>query len=600
LSYYGGNGVYISQTEVQKEKATFTVDCYVDRGNRETGIDVSISLYDADNNLVLFDRQSVKDSLTGPVHFVCTVDNPHLWNGRKDPYLYTVIAEVSVGKHVVDIRKIPTGFRFFHVDDKAFYLNGELVRLNGVSRHQDRWIIGNALTKEMHEEDMAFIKELGANSIRLAHYQHNQYFYDLCDKEGMIVWAEIPYITRPSKTDYTGSNPKSQLQELIVQNYNHSSIVMWGVQNEVTAVGKKDNVENIVTQLHEQAKKLDPYRLTTQAQVAMHSIKDSMNEITDVVGFNLYFGWYSGVVEDFAGWLDNYRKANPNRPLCLSEYGVEGIVKYHTDTPTIKDYTEEYHALWHEKAYGILSNTDFVWGTYVWNMFTFAADFRDEGGVKGLNNKGLVNFDRTIRKDAFFYYKAKWNTEPMVHITSKRFHERHHKTITLKAYSNQDDVTFYLNGEVVEHVVKDDVIFTATVTLQEGLNTVKACSHGLCDETTFVTVEKANDSYHVPHADKDKGVFTINADNWIDAEVVSEDELIVDKAFYSVFDPIGDLLKHAETERIFERYFSEFRKHPMFEMASSMSLKMIHDFDRKSMPMALLVRVNKELQKYGK
>ncbi|QMS85076.1 glycoside hydrolase family 2 protein [Candidatus Xianfuyuplasma coldseepsis] len=600
LTHKGAPGVYVSQTDISYKQANFTIDTYMNNDLEDTDVSLSIQVLDANDSVVLSQEEVIH--LSNHVHTSSRLqlNNPHLWNGVKDPYLYTIVVTLIANNTIVDERRIPTGFRFFHMDENAFYLNGELLRLNGVSRHQDRKDVGNALTKAMHEEDMAFIKEIGANSIRLAHYQQAQYFYDLCDTEGMIIWAEIPYITRPSKEDHTGSNPMSQMEELVKQNYNHSSIVMWGVQNEITAVGKRDNVEEIVTNLHNLTKSLDPYRLTTQAQVSMHPALDSMNTITDVVAFNHYFGWYSGVVEDFKGWLADYREKNPTRPLGLSEYGVEGIIKYHSDTPQVKDYTEEYHALWHEKAYDILSNTPYIWGTYVWNMFTFAADFRDEGGVQGLNNKGLVNFDRTIRKDAFFYYKAKWSKEPMVHLNSKRFVERHNKDITLKAYSNLDEITFFLNGQKVPTTDHYDVIYTANVTLQEGENTVTVCAGELCDETVFITVDEPNPSYSVPEADQGKGVLNLNVDNWFDDQLDNDEILQIDPMYYNVNMTIQELLDNPDTEQIFDTYFSEFRKHPMFEMAAGMSLMMIHEFDKNSMPLALLIQVNKALQQYKK
>jgi beta-galactosidase len=600
ISHKGAPGVYVSQTDISREKAVFRVDAYVKNYLDDTRVEVVVSILDHERTCLIEKTKTVTASNTTLVSCEFSLANPHLWNGRKDPYLYTVQVELRKSGDVIDERLIPTGFRFFRVDENAFYLNGELLRLNGVSRHQDRLQVGNALTNEMHEEDMELIKEVGANSIRLAHYQQTQYFYDLCDKEGMIIWAEIPYITRPSKTDHEGTNPMSQMEELIKQNYNHSSIVMWGVQNEITAVGKRDNVEEIVTKLNQLSKELDPYRLTTQAQVAMHPVDDSMNSITDVLGYNEYFGWYAGNVEDFGPWLAQYREANPTRPLCLSEYGVEGIVKYHTDDPKVKDYTEEYHAYWHEQAYDILSNTDFVWGTYVWNMFTFAADFRDEGGVKGLNNKGLVNFDRTIKKDAFYYYKAKWNEEPMVHLTSKRFVERHNKDITVKAYSNQESVVFYLNGNAVENVSKYDVIFTANVTLQDGENTVKVCAGELCDEATFRTVDEPNPTYHVPESEQNKSVLGVAADNWIDTELQEGDALDINPDYYNVKDTVELLLENDNTKAIFVKYFKSFMDHAMFDMLKGMSLHMVHEFDKNAMPLGLLIKVNKELQQHKK
>ncbi len=601
LDHFGSTGVYVSQTNITKEKAEFKVDTYLKNYTDDVEVIVKVNIKNNNNKSLLSQSKSILLSKNNHIEFEFALENPHLWNGKIDPYLHTVNVDLIINDVIIDSRNINTGFRSFTVDDTFVYLNGQKIKLNGVSRHQDRWGVGNALTNKMHDEDMEFIKEIGANSIRLAHYQQAQYFYDLCDKEGMIVWAEIPYISISSKTDKKGTNALSQMEELIKQNYNHSSIVMWGVQNEITIQGKRNNLEEIVQNLHDLAKELDPYRFTTQAQVAFLPSNDPLNDVTDLIASNQYFGWYMGEAEDFIPYLEEYRKNTPNRPIGLSEYGAEGIIKYHTDNPVCKDYTEEYHALWHEKVYTILSNTDFVWGTYVWNMFSFAADARDEGGVKGLNNKGLVTIDRKIRKDAFYYYKAKWNKTPMIHLCSKRFVERHNKDIELKAYSNLGEVKFYLNGTLVDTVLSDDVVFTTKVTLVDGENKVLVTSANENDETIFITVDAPNPEYTVPKADQGKGMFSFeDSGNWFD-EITDEDKATeINPAYFSIDDQIGDILDNKEGLELFQKYMQSFIDHPMFEMAKGFSIKMLTKFDKNAIPEELVIILNKKLQKIKK
>ena len=337
------------------------------------------------------------------VEMPVVIEKPILWNGRKNAYMYEAKVSMISFNDTVDEISIPIGVRYFEVDaDKGFILNGEPLRLNGVSRHQDRKDMGWAITKKEHKEDMEFIKEIGATSIRLAHYQHDQYFYDLCDQEGMVIWAEIPFISVMSKTELEGINAKLQMTELIRQNFNHPSIMFWGIQNEIQIGGERPEVRKLVKELNELTKKEDPTRLTTMANVMFVPDEDEYNFMTDVVGYNKYYGWYEGKTEDFAGWLDGFHKTNPNVKLGISEYGAEGILQYHSNDPKVKDYSEEYHR-YSMKQFGKSLKRPFLWSTYVWNMFDFGANIRDEGGVKGRNNKGLITYDRKIKKDAFLY-----------------------------------------------------------------------------------------------------------------------------------------------------------------------------------------------------
>jgi beta-galactosidase len=602
LMHHGAPGVYVTQKEVTKDFAHLAIDAYiVNHHDQSYPLVMDVVVTDKDHKVITTIQKEVSVNNKEHVQVELDIKNPHLWQGTFDPYLYTVTVKLWHQGKVVDQRDIKTGLRFFHMDHEAFYLNGIKTKLNGVSRHQDRKDIGNALTDAMHEEDMKLIHEMGANSIRLAHYQQADKIYDLCDELGFVVWAEIPYISMSSKTDTIGSNALSQMEELIKQNYNHSSIIMWGISNEITIAGKKNNVDDILIKLNTLTKTLDPYRLTTMAHVSMLPLDDMQVNLPDVIGYNHYFGWYSGKVEDFKPWLDNYRKVNPNRPLCLSEYGVEGIHTYHTETPEVKDYSEEYHALWHEKAYDILFNTPFVWGTYVWNMFAFAADFRDEGGSKGMNNKGLVTFDRKIKKDAFYYYQAKWQTKPVLHVCSKRFVDRIQDDITIKAYSNLNNVTFYLNGEKVEDINTYDVIHQAKVTLKPGENQIVVKADGLTDSMVVRRVDEKNKTYEMPEEEKNKGVFNLNIPgNWFDGISEEEQPLVVDDACLSVKDKIVDIMNHPVGKKLLEGLMADLLKHPFFSMMENMTIEQLREMGKQSFPYGAYLKVNDMLQKIKK
>lgn len=595
LLYKGGSGVYISQKDINREKALIGVDCYID--NLKDDLSINVTVLDENKKTVL--TKNIDEITNRHQQFDIEIDNPNLWQGIEDPYLYTIEVSLINNGVLIDSRSIPTGLRSFYWDEEMFYLNGIRTPLRGVSRHQDRETVGNALLKEHHDEDFAIMHELGVNSIRLAHYQQAQYVYDLCDKYGFIIWAEIPYITIPSKIDQTGVNPISQMEELVIQNYNHSSIVMWGVQNEITMTGKVYDVEKICSNLHDLTKEMDPYRVTTMAHVSTHPPKDSMNEITDTVAWNHYFGWYHGEYNDFHGWLDNYRELNPTRPLALSEYGVEGLEYYHTDDPQRRDYSEEYHALWHEKVYQILDSKPYMWGTYVWNMFAFAADFRDEGGVKGRNNKGLVSFDRKIRKDAFFFYQAAWSKTPMLHLTSKRYVNRPNKDITLKVYSNVDEVSFYLNDQLLE-VVKGKTVFECPATLTEGSNQVKVTGAGLTDSAEYILVDSPDPEYSVPEEEKSKSIFALDfGNNWIDNVEVDE-EMTFNEGFYSVKDKFNEIMESKAGDELVDKYFSSLKNHGLAAVVLSLSIERIYDMSPADFPIGIYQRINKALQQIEK
>ena len=385
------------------------------------------------------------------------------------------------------------GVRSFSVDPKkGFFLNGRAYPLHGVSRHQDRKGLGNAITREMHEEDMQLIKELGANTIRLAHYQHDQYFYDLCDEAGMVVWAEIPYISEHMNNGR--ENTISQMKELIVQNYNHACIVCWGVSNEITisTKDKRDMLDNHRV-LNDLCHEMDKTRLTTLACYAMCGPFNPVAHITDLVSWNLYLGWYVPGLFLNDLWMDFFHLCYPNRALGFSEYGAEGMPNLHSAHPHRGDHTEEYQAIYHEYMLRCFDRHKWLWATHVWNMYDFAADARDQGGEPGMNHKGLVTFDRKTKKDSFYIYKAWWSDEPFVHICSKRFADRTQNEIEVKVYSNQKNVSLYVNGAKLDEQ-EGEHIFKFRVKLN-GETKVQAVAGDCIDEAVFRKVETPNPDY---------------------------------------------------------------------------------------------------------
>lgn len=478
LDYFGGPGIRITPT-VQGADASVQVTTWHD-GEGE----VSIELLDAAGNTVATGK--------GP-DITLTIFNAHLWNGVKDPYLYSCKARLVVNGTVEDETTTRFGVRSFKVDPKkGFFLNGKSYPLHGVSRHQDRKGLGNAITREMHDEDMALIKEIGANTIRLAHYQHDQYFYDLCDEVGMVVWAEIPYISEHMPNGR--ENTISQMKELIIQNYNHPCIVCWGVSNEITisTKDKKDMLDNH-RQLNDLCHEMDKTRLTTLACYAMCGPFNRSAHITDMVSWNLYLGWYvpGFILNDL--WMGFFHLCFPNRPFGYSEYGAEGMPNLHSTHPHRGDHTEEYQAKYHEYMLRCFKRHPWMWATHVWNMFDFAADARDQGGEPGMNHKGLVTFDRKTKKDSFYLYKAWWSDEAFVHICSKRFTDRTASEIEVKVYSNQKTVALFADGQKIAEQTGEHV-FTFKVPLN-GEVKLQAVAGECIDTASFRKVDTPNPGY---------------------------------------------------------------------------------------------------------
>ena len=467
LEYYGTPGIKVTPVLSDDLKtATVTVQTW----HNAQSVEITVN----------GETKTVRDT----AEFV--IEKPRLWNGLHDPYLYTASAKLSSGDEtcaVFGIRKI--GFD----PEKGFLLNGKPYRLCGAARHQDREGLGSALTKKEHEEDIALLLEMGANTVRLAHYQQDQAIYDLCDRKGLIAWAEIPYITEHLKNG--NENTRSQMTELIVQNYNHPSIVCWGLSNEITTTAgvTEDILENHKA-LNELCHKLDPTRPTTMAHVFMLSPDDPFVTLPDIRSFNLYYGWYVGEKEQNDEWFDSFHAKHPDTVIGLSEYGADANPHYQSGRPEKGDWTESYQAVYHEHMLKMWSERPYIWAMHCWNMFDFGADGRDEGGKPGQNQKGLVTFDRKTKKDAFYIYKAYLSREPFVYITGKRYTERTEAETEIKVYSNLHEVKLYVDGKDFGTQLGDKV-FTFRVPIR-GEHLIEAVSGEYRDTMVIRKVEKPN------------------------------------------------------------------------------------------------------------
>jgi beta-galactosidase len=501
LTDFGSPGVYITTPEVAATAAKVQVRGSVQNAGGAAGEKgVSAVIKDAAGKMIGrgSTRASVAAGQAGAFTVEVTIPTPHFWNGRADPYLYSVEVMVHPSQMnesiIEDAISQPLGIRTFSIDpQKGFILNGKPLDLRGVNRHQDRLNKGWALSEADHLEDMALIKEMGCNSIRLAHYQHSEFFYQLCDKEGMIVWAEIPVV---DKLGTTGSafheNARQQYIELIRQNFNHPSIAFWSAGNEVDENGGNFNrngpqVYPWFKEMSALGKKEDPSRLTASAWREKFFPPEGT---TDVIGLNEYLGWYTGGGPgNSSGWegLEAYiaDHSNPNRTgpggaglkggWAVTEYGAGSSIYFHSETPKRMDHTEEYESLLHENTWKVFARHPEIWGKYVWNMFDFAVDGRAEGDYAGRNDKGLVTYDRKTRKDAFYFYKAVWSDEPSLQITSKRFATRGIERIPVKIYTNAARVTLTVNGVALgEKTPENGTVLWEGVTLKQGENDVKA------------------------------------------------------------------------------------------------------------------------------
>jgi beta-galactosidase len=439
--------------------------------------------------------QAGKTVTVGQLGAELRIESVHLWDGVKDPYLYKVRLVLSENGEEKDTVETAIGFRSFSVDpQKGFILNGRPYPLRGVSRHQDRPGKGNALAQADHEEDIRLILESGANTVRLAHYQHDDYFYTLCDEKGLIVWSEIPYISRHMEP--ADGNAVSQMEELISQTYHHPSICFRGLSNEITISHASADRMAFHKKLNELVHREDPSRLTTLASYMGIGDLNRLNFLTDVFSFNLYYGWYIPGTFLNSVRFSIFHFFHPHRPVGLSEYGAEGMANLHSAHPRRFDNSEEYQALYHEKMLKIISKRPYLWATHLWNMFDFGADGRNQGGEAGRNHKGLVTFDRQTKKDAFYIYKAYWSDEPFLHLCSQRFINRTGNKTLVKVYSNQPEVSLLVNGKLFK-AKRGDKIFKFIIPL-EAETVVQAVSGTLQEEMTIRKVQQKDPSYLCP------------------------------------------------------------------------------------------------------
>lgn len=548
LEYFGGPGVRaVTEVEAAPDPdgghvtGKLSVTAYVK--NLKNGQSVCVALLDqtaaAAEVLLPSSAFTVNERGIWQAETQIAVQDVHLWNGRKDPHLYTVKTRLLGKGETLDEVSLACGFRGYEINpQKGFILNGESYPLRGVSRHQDRKGIGNALLPEHHREDMDLICEVGANTIRLAHYQHSAYFYDLCDERGMCVWAEIPYISRHMPKGR--ANTLSQMTELIVQNIHRPSIVVWGLSNEITMGGDTDpDLLDNHRELNALVHRLDPTRKTTMACVTALDIHSPILRIPDVVSYNHYFGWYGGDTAMNGPWFDQFHETNPDIPIGISEYGCEGL-NWHSSMPRQGDYTEEYQAHYHEELIRQIAARPWLWATHVWNMFDFGADARAEGGEPGQNHKGLVTFDRKYKKDAFYAYKAWWSDEKFVHICGKRYADRAEDTTKVTVYSNLPEVTLYVNGKERETKRAEDHFFYFEVPL-DGTITLRAAARDAAgetfeDESRIRRVSNFNEAYRL----KESGALL----SWY--------EITAPDGYFSLNDTIGDITATEEGARLFD------------------------------------------------
>lgn len=486
---YASSGIYIKQSNVSQASADIEVlTKYLSKDKALVGYRTTILDAGGQTIATQTTEEAISKDKNGAFSHSYTMDNPHLWNGKKNPYMYQFRVELLKNGKVLDSKTENFGLRYFSIDaNNGFSLNGQQMPLRGVSRHQDKIDKGSALSDADHEYDMDLMLEMGINTLRLAHYQHAEKVYNLADSAGLVVWAEIPFIGLPElavtysngyePNDDFHANTKQQLIELIRQNYNHPSIMLWSLYNELQNPADASPVE-FLKELNTIAKKEDPSRLTVAAGMLKPDEHPDMQNITDVFAYNRYFGWYYGQPSDMATFLDETHKNYPNIALGISEYGAGGSIYQHTDkmkrpNPFGSPHPEEWQSFYHEEHLQILDERPFVWGSFVWNMFDFSSHPRREGDHHGRNDKGLVTFDRKTKKDAFFYYKANWSDEPVLYITSRRHNFRKKQTVDIKAYSNLSEVMLKVNGK--EYPVQSPekgIAIWSDIKLKEGANAI--------------------------------------------------------------------------------------------------------------------------------
>ena len=543
VSYYGAKGLCItSELMEESDHAMLHLNSWVNTESPDYTIRYQV--VDRDGSIL---SECWRPASEPKVDVL--LPSPHLWQGVDDPYLYRLTATLVYRNEQVDHVSTTFGIREFYVDsEKGFFLNRKPMMLRGVSRHQDWLYEGYALTREQHFRDAELIRELGANTVRLTHYQHSEDFYDACDEFGFIVWAEIPYIHCQSDDPKAHENAKQQMKDLIYQNYNHPSICFWGLSNEITFGGEKKNLVENHKELNALVKECDPSRLTTMAHVSMLPMESPLHGITDVESYNHYFGWYGESYDHNEKWLDEFHEKCPDICLGLSEYGAEGIITYQPDLAQCGDYSERYQAEYHEHMAKILMERPYLWSAHMCNMFDFGCAAKDEGGVAGRNNMGLVTMDRQIKKEAFFLYKAYWSKEPFVYLCGRRYAQRAEETTAVRIYSNQSQVSLYADGELLSTQVGSRIFVFEDVPLKNGFTCLTAVADGCSDTVTLEKVKEKPGIYTLPQ----EPCLGEGVTNWFDQieTVASDTPMEFSSTHFSVHDKVRDLLANDEAASI--------------------------------------------------
>lgn len=596
------DGVYISAMQLDEKMWNLNIRGTVINEETECKAVISCKLLD-ENTIVCQKKIEVYLNKHADFSMDISVENPHLWNGVKDPYLYQVVTTVEVDEEVVEERKVPFGFRSIQISSEhGCFLNGEHIKIRGVARHQDFENLGYAITEKEMEQDIEIIQELGANSVRLSHYQHDDYFYKLCDEKGILVWAEVPFISTPPTSEDAFVNIKEQMERLVKQCYNHCSIYCWGVQNEISVPGENEALYACVREMEQYVKEMDSTRYTAEANIYSVENTSILNQLTDLVGYNLYYGWYYKTIPDLQVRLDEFHKDCPNIPLLITEYGVDTNPVYHSYNPAVKDYSEEYQLKFCNNAIRAFEERDFVIGSYVWNMADFGSENRDEGGRKGQNMKGLVTMDRKLKKDAFYLYKAYWSKDLFVKLAGSRFVNRHKEENSITVLSNLSRLQLFVNDVLVEEKDTVEPVTLFEINLSKiGKNEIKVKgfddSENIYEDNMVLNrVTEANQSYIAEKKDN-RAVVT----NWFEKFDLSDTtEIIIDENAYSTKDMIQELLENESAKKVLETYMEFLFTDARFIRARNMTVDALFGLGGLALPKELRLVLNRELNQIKK